>query len=167
MISSLLIRKWYVELEENLLASINSTQVLNQCREKALACLSLSSSSISSILQLILQTETKLNFSRPFRSLNILRCLFVEDLLPLVLETRQKLKDIQSHICHKWFIFAMEFYLEYHIQTWKIPNQSIVLHGSENQPYRCENPMESLEKLLQSSVNIQENFHWQQFHPCM
>lgn len=163
MISSLLIRKWYVELEENLLASINSSQVLNQCREKALACLSLSSSSISSILQLILQTETKLNFSRP---LNILRCLFVEDLLPLVLETRHKL-DIQSHICHKWFISAMEFYLEYHIQTWKLPNQSIVLHGSENRSYRCENPMESLEKLLQSSVNIQENFQWHQFHPCM
>lgn len=166
MISSLLIRKWYIELEENLPLTINSSSILNQCREKALACLNLSSSSISSILQLILQTEIKLNFPRPFQSLNILRCLFVEDLLPLVLQTRQKL-DIQSHISHKWLISAMNFYLEYHIQTWKHPSQSIRLHGNDTPIYHCDNPLESLEKLLQSSVNIQENFHWQSFQSCM
>lgn len=166
IISSLLLRKWYNELEENLLSSNKSSQILNQCREKALACLTLSSSSIPSILQLILNIEKKISFSKPATSLNILRCLFVQDLLPLVLDNRQKL-DIQSHVCHQWLISAIEFYLEYFIHSSKFDNHRVKLHGSENETFYCENPLESIEKLLQSSVNIQENFHWQQFSQCM
>ncbi|CAF3274261.1 unnamed protein product, partial [Rotaria sp. Silwood2] len=72
IISSLLIRKWYDELEQSLLLSTKSTESLNQCREKALACLSLSSSSsISSILQLIINTENKIGFNTKITSLNI------------------------------------------------------------------------------------------------
>ena len=166
IISSLLLRKWYSELEENLLSSSKSLQVLNQCREKALACLALSSSSISSILQLIVNTESKISFSKPTTSLNILRCLFVQDLLPLVLENRQKL-DIQSHVCHQWLMSAIEFYLEYYIHSSKFAHHRVQLQGSESETFFCENPMESIEKLLQSAVNIQENFHWQQFSQCM
>ena len=76
--------------EKNLLLSTKSIELLNQCRDKSLACLSLSSSSISSILQLIINTENKIGFNTKLTSLNILRCLFVQDLLPIVLENKKK-----------------------------------------------------------------------------
>ncbi|CAF3403717.1 unnamed protein product [Rotaria socialis] len=166
IISSLLIRKWYDELEKSLLLSSKSTESLNQCREKALACLSLSSSSsISSILQLIINTEEKIGFNIQQTSLNILRCLFVQDLLPIVLENRQRL-NIQSHLCHKWLIYAIEFYLEYFIicfKTNQIINIHVKLEGNSERTYQCDNPIEQIEKLINLAMTMQENFNWQQF----
>jgi len=162
IISSLLIRKWYDELEENLLLSTKSIQLLNQCRTKALACLTLSSSSISSILQLIINTENKIGFNTKLTSLNILRCLFVQDLLPIVLENLQKF-DIQSHLCHKWLIYAMEFYIEYLIISLKTKSIHIKLEGNNDQTFQCENPIEQIEKLMNLALNVQQNFNWQQF----
>ncbi|CAF0989052.1 unnamed protein product [Rotaria sordida] len=167
IISSLLIRKWYDELEKNLLLSTKSIESLNQCRKKAFACLSLlsSSSSISSILQLIINTEDKIGFNTKLTSLNILRCLFVQDLLPIVLENRQRL-NIQSHLCHKWLIYAIEFYLEYLIKCFKnnyITNIHIKLEGNYDRTYQCDNPIEQIEKLMNLAMSVQENFSWQQF----
>jgi len=158
IISSLLIRKWYNELEQNLLLSSKSIESLNQCREKALACLSLSSSSSSSILQLIINAEDKIKFT----SLNILRCLFVQDLLPIVLENRHKF-DIQSHLCHKWLIYAIEFYIEYLIISLKIKNIHVKLEGNYDKIFQCENPIEQIDKLMNLAINVQQNFNWQQF----
>jgi len=162
IISSLLIRKWYDELEENLLLSTKSNDLLNQCRDKALNCLSLSSSSISSILQLIINTENKIGFNTNLTSLNILRCLFVQDLLPIVLENHQKF-DIQTHLCHKWLIYAIEFYIEYWIISLKTKNNHIKLEGSNNKTFYCENPFEQINKLINLAINVQQNFNWQQF----
>ncbi len=135
---------------------------MNQCREKALACLSLSSSSSSSILQLIINAE---GFNIKFTSLNILRCLFVQDLLPIVLENRQRF-DIQSHLCHKWLIYAIEFYMEYLINCWQnnqIRNIHVRLEGNFYKTFQCENPLEQIEKLMNLAMSVQENFNWQQF----
>ena len=68
IISSLLIHKWYNELEKNLSLSIKSIDLLNQSRDKALSCLTLSSSSITSIFELIINTENNL---KKTTSLNI------------------------------------------------------------------------------------------------
>ncbi len=160
IITSFLIRQWYDELEVNLLSSTKSIQLLNDCREKALACLSLSSTSISSILQLIINTENKIGFNIQLTSLNILRCLFVQDLLPIVLDNREKF-DIQSHLCHKWLIYAIEFYLEYLIKS--LNNNQIKLEGNDNQIFQCENPIEQIEKLIHLALHVQQNFNWQQF----
>ncbi len=92
--------------------------------------------------------------------MNVLRRLFVEDLLPIVLENRQKM-DIQSHLCHKWLIYAIEFYLEYLIQS--LTNNQVKLEGNHNQLFQCENPIEQIEKLIHSALNVQQNFNWQQF----
>ncbi|CAF3587624.1 unnamed protein product, partial [Rotaria sp. Silwood2] len=158
-------RKWYDELEQSLLLSTKSTESLNQCREKALACLSLSSSSsISSILQLIINTEDKIGFNTKITSLNILRCLYVQDLLPIVLENRRRL-NIQPHLCHKWLIYAIEFYLEYFIKCFKnnqITNIHVKLEGSYDRTYQCDNPIEQIEKLMNFAVSAKENFNWQQ-----
>ncbi|CAF0749664.1 unnamed protein product [Rotaria sp. Silwood1] len=166
IISSLLIRKWYDELEKNLLSLTTSIESLNQCREKAFACLSLSSSSsISSILQLIINTEDKIGFNTKITSLNILRCLFVQDLLPIVLENRQRL-NIQPHLCHKWLIYAIEFYLEYLIKCFQnnqITNIPVRLEGNYDRTYQCDNPIEQIEKLMNLAMSGQENFNWQQF----
>lgn len=162
IISKLLINKWLNELEENLLLTNKSNYLLNQCRDKALACLKLSSSSISSILQLIINIEHKIGFNLQLTSLNILRCLFVQDLLPIVLENRYKF-DIQIHLCHKWIIYALEFYLEYMIKSLKTSNYQIKLEGNNEQLYQCENPMEQIEKLMNLAINDQQNFNWQQY----
>ncbi|CAF3590829.1 unnamed protein product [Adineta steineri] len=164
IISSILIHKWYNELEQNLLLSINSNELLNQCREKALACLSLSSSSISSILQLIINTEDKIGFKTKLSSLNILRCLFVQDLLPIILKNRQGF-GIQSHLCHKWLIYAIEFYIEYLVNCIKynqIKYIHIKLEGNFDKTFYCENPIEQIEILMNLAINAQENFNWQQ-----
>lgn len=141
-------------------------ELLNQVREKALVCLSLSSSSsISSILQLIINTEDKIGFNTKQTSLNIIRCLFVQDLLPIVLENRQRL-NIQPHLCHKWLIYAIEFYLEYLIKCFKnnqITTLPIKLEGSYDKTYQCDNPIEQIEKLMNLAMGVQENFNWQQF----
>ena len=166
IISSLLLRKWHDELEKCLLLSLKSDELFNQCREKALACLSLSSSlSTASILQLIINTEDKIGFNTKITSLNILRCLFVQDLLPIVLENRQQL-NIQSHLCHKWLIYALEFYLEYLLRYFtnnQLKSVRIQLEGSHHRTYQCDNPMEQIEKLINLSMNNHENFNWQQF----
>lgn len=162
IISTLLIRKWYNELEENLLLSNKSIDLLNQCRDKAFACLKLSSSSLSSILQLIINTENKIGFNIQSTSLNILRCLLVQDLLPIVLENRQKF-DIQTHLCHKWIIYAMEFYIEYWIKSLKTPNIQIKLEGNYDKTFQCENPIEQIDKLMNLAINVQQNFDWQEF----
>ena len=91
--------------------------------------------------------------------MNILRCLFVEDLLPIVLANPQKF-DIQTHFCHKWLMYAIEFYLEYLIKS---SNQQIQLEGNKEKIYRCENPIEKIEKLTNLALNIQQNFNGQQF----
>ncbi|UJR32861.1 hypothetical protein I4U23_020322 [Adineta vaga] len=164
-ISSFLIRNWYHELEQNLLLSSKSIQSLNQCREKALACLSLSSSSISSILELILNAEEKIGFQTKLTSLNILRCLFVQDLLPIVLENRQRY-GVQTHLCHKWLIYAMEFYMEYAVKCLKnneIKEIEVKLEGDFHRTFLCKNPIEQFEKLMNSAMNMYENFNWQQF----
>lgn len=93
-------------------------------------------------------------------SLNILRCLFVQDLLPIVLENRQRL-NIESHLCHKWLIYAIEFYLEYLIKSSK--NNVIRLEGNPDRTYQCDNPIEKIENLINLAMSIQENFNWQQF----
>lgn len=163
IISTLLIQNSYHELEQNLRCANQSLEQLNQCRDKALACLAFSSSSITSILQLIINTESQFDFQNEKTSLNILRCLFVRDLLPFVLQTEQKF-DLQSHICHKWLIYAIEFYFEYWLLTLKTSNNQIKLKGNNQQTFQCENPYEQIEKLLQLTENMQQNFNWQPFH---
>lgn len=161
-ISTLLIRNSSLELEQNLRRANQSLDELKQCREKALACLTFSSSSITSILQLIINTETQLDFHTDKTSLNILRCLLVRDLLPIVLQTEQKF-DLQSHICHRWLIYAIEFYFEYWLLTLKTSTNQIKLEGNNQENFQCENPYEQIERLLQLTVHMQENFNWQQF----
>jgi hypothetical protein len=138
---------------------------LNRCREKALACLSLSSSSVPSTLQLVLGSEAKIGFNTRLTSLNILRCLFVQDLLPVVLEGRQRY-GIQAHTCHRWLIGALEFYMEYAVKCWKdnqMRHGPVALEGSTEKTFQCENPVEQMEKLMNLAMTDQENFQWQQF----
>jgi hypothetical protein len=137
---------------------------LNQCREKARTCLTLSSSSISSILQLIVNAEDKLDSRRTSYSLNTIRCLFVQDLLPIALENRS-LINVQTHVCHRWLIYAIEFYMEYWIVCYS-KNRQINLHvelDGHQQMFQCDQPMERLDHLMELALHRQENFNWQQF----
>lgn len=109
---------------------------------------------------MITHTEENIGFNTKMTSLNILRCLFVQDLLPIVLENRQRL-NIESHLCHKWLIYAIEFYLEYLIKSSK--NNVIRLEGNPDRTYQCDNPIEKIENLINLAMSIQENFNWQQF----
>ncbi|CAF0915496.1 unnamed protein product [Adineta ricciae] len=162
LISAFLIRKWYHELEKHLLLSSTSVESLNHCREKSLACLSLSSTSVSSIFDLILSSEDKIGFNTKFTSLNLLRCLFVQDLLPVVLENRQQY-GAQAHSCHKWLICAIEFYLEYAVKCRNNDRNQVLLEGNLHRTFQCKDPIEQFEKLLNLAINMQENFNWQQF----
>ncbi|CAF4622029.1 unnamed protein product, partial [Rotaria sp. Silwood2] len=83
---------------------------------------------------------------------------------PIVLENRRRL-NIQPHLCHKWLIYAIEFYLEYFIKCFKnnqITNIHVKLEGSYDRTYQCDNPIEQIEKLMNFAVSAKENFNWQQ-----
>ena len=160
LISSLLLRQWFSELEEHLPSAMTSIESLKKAREKARACLSLSSSS-SSVLPLILQTEEK---CRPSTSLNTLRCLFVEDLLRLALENPLPW-NVPVHQCHRWLIQALEFYAEYAIESYK-KNPQMNLHlqlEGTKEMYQCDQPMQQFDHLMQLAVQRDENFQWKRF----
>lgn len=112
----------------------------------------------------MINAEAKLDCHRNSSSLNVLRCLFVEDLLPIALENRSRL-NIQVHLCHRWLISAIEFYMEYWLTCYQKTEQTnihIGLEGNEHM-FQCDHPIKQLDQLMESAIDGQENFNWQQF----
>ena len=112
----------------------------------------------------MINAEAKLDCHRNSSSLNVLRCLFVKDLLPIALENRSRL-NVQVHLCHRWLISAIEFYMEYWLTCYQKNQQTnvhIALEGNE-QMFQCDHPIKQLDQLMESAIDGQENFNWQQF----